>query len=585
MITKAIRSMTIDDKAAEEKTYAAEKDVAWLRGTVILFNSLVYFLFLRDGDVIPWLANTIVGISVGYAIFMMVYQPYRKYPIILLGNITFIADALLILIWIYATGGFESPFYLLWYVSLIAVSFRFSSRIILISAFFYSLSYFGLIYAIGEIEGNVVDLLIRIAYIVFTAFLGIVISKEMFKQTRQKKEMEELAREAGEAEEQLILQTQLYQNLLKAQSEIGEGVSITEGERFIYVNDALCKIYGYSEEELLLMPSFLNIIAPEEREAYTQIFQRRFSDTVVAENGQTTIITKEGKKKYITFSEKMMETGGKKQIFSIIRDITDEVRSKESLLQKTIDLAKSKELDKKKDEFIGVASHELKTPLTSIKGYAQLLEDALIEEPENPELAKLYIKKTQHQINRVCELVDDLLDVSRIQAGKIMFNISEFDIGELVDEVTEGMQHTAKHFPIEIENRLSQIVKGDKMRLEQVLTNFISNAIKYSPKACPVYINMNKEKDEVLIAVKDFGIGIPGQDLKKIFDRFYRVENLMKNVPGLGIGLYISAEIIKRHHGRIWAESEPGKGSTFYFTLPVEDKAEKAFTTTDPQCL
>lgn len=569
ILPKAVHSFAVGANAAEEKTFAAEKDVSWLRATIIVFNSLVY-IFLQDNlDVIEWLANIIIVIAFLYSFTVVLYQPYRKFPILLSSNITYVTDATLITLWLFATGGFESPFYLLWYISLIAVSFRFSSKTIILTAFIYSICYLSLIFLMGDWLGNVTELAVRIGYIFFTAMLGVVISREMLKQTQQKKEMEQLAREAGQAEEKLKVQTELYHNLLKAQSEIGEGVSITEGERFVYVNDALCRIYGYSKKELLSMSSFLQLIAPEEREAFTKIFKRRFSDSLVAENGQTSIIRKDGKKIYVTFSEKMMDFNGSKQLFSIIRDITDEVRSKETLLQKTIDLAKSKELDKKKDEFIGVASHELKTPLTSIRGYAQLLEQVLNEDTVDPDTARLYINKTQHQIDRVCELVDDLLDVSRIQAGKIMFNISEFDIGELVQEVAENLQHTSKTYTIEIHNKIHEIVKGDRMRLEQVLTNFITNAIKYSPKAERVIVTMRRVKNEVVVSVKDFGFGIPSKDLKKIFNRFYRVNKVEKKVPGLGIGLYISAEIVKRHNGRIWAESKPGEGSTFYFTLPV----------------
>lgn len=569
ILPKAVQSCSIGNNAAEEKTFAAEKDVSWLRGAIIIFNSLIYIFFIDKTGVIPWLANIIIVIACLYAFAVIFYQPYRKYPILLSSNITYISDATLITLWILATGGFESPFYLLWYISVIAVSFRFSSRTIILTAFIYSICYIGLIFFIDEITGNITELVVRVSYIFFTALLGVVISREMLKQTQQKRQMKQLAKEAGEAEEKLKVQTQLYQNLLKAQSEIGEGVSITEGEKFVYVNDALCRIYGYSKEELLSMSSFFEIIAPEERENFMKIFKRRFEDTLVAENGQISIIRKDGKKIYVTFSEKMMDFNGKKQLFSIIRDISDELRSKETLLQKTIDLAKSKELDKKKDEFIGVASHELKTPLTTIKGYAGLLEEVLTDTPVDTETIMLYIKKTQHQIDRVCKLVDDLLDVSRIQAGKIMFNITEFDIGEMVEEVTEGLQYTSRNFSIEIENWFSKLVKGDKMRLEQVLTNLITNAIKYSPKAGKVIVKMSRGNKEIVIAVKDFGMGIPAKDLKRVFNRFYRVNSAEKKIPGLGIGLYISAEIIKRHKGRIWAESEPGEGSTFYFTLPV----------------
>lgn len=230
------------------------------------------------------------------------------------------------------------------------------------------------------------------------------------------------------------------------------------------------------------------------------------------------------------------------------------------------DIHDQKMLNEKKDEFIGIASHELKTPLTSIKAYVQLLERQ-VAEMDNPSV-KTYISKTQVYIDRLHHLIADLLDVSRIQAGKLKFNMAEFDFDEFVTESVENIQYTTSK-QIILNGHAGCKIKGDRQRLEQVCTNLLSNAIKYSPKADKVMITVSRDEHEVTVAVTDYGIGIQKENLDRVFDRFYRVDGITHQFQGLGIGLYIAHEIIKRHNGRAWAESEEGCGSTFYFTLPV----------------
>lgn len=229
------------------------------------------------------------------------------------------------------------------------------------------------------------------------------------------------------------------------------------------------------------------------------------------------------------------------------------------------DIHDQKMLEEKKDEFIGIASHELKTPLTSIKAYMQLLQTMV---PEGSTL-KNYVKKTNGFVDKLNGLITELLDVSKIQAGKLQFNMEQIDLSVLVRESVESVQHSSTTHKIIIEDDLPiRKVTGDKMRLEQVLINFLTNAVKYSPQANKVIVKAWEEDDRVIVSVRDFGLGIPRENQKKIFDRFYRVEGLSPHISGLGIGLYIASEIVRRHKGKVWVESEEGKGSTFYFCLP-----------------
>ncbi len=229
-----------------------------------------------------------------------------------------------------------------------------------------------------------------------------------------------------------------------------------------------------------------------------------------------------------------------------------------------IHLQKIKE--EKKDEFISIASHEMKTPLTTAKAYLQMLESSLDESNED---ATLFAKKASQAVNRLNELISELLDVSKIRLGKLNYTITTFNFNDMIESAVENIQLTSPTHTIIKTGRVRDEVTGDKERLQQVVINLLSNAIKYSPNATQVFITIAQENDEIKVAVKDTGIGIGMENVRKIFDRYHRIEEHAVQFQGLGIGLFISYEIIQRHHGKLWVESERGKGSTFYFTLPV----------------
>ena len=230
------------------------------------------------------------------------------------------------------------------------------------------------------------------------------------------------------------------------------------------------------------------------------------------------------------------------------------------------DIHEQKINEQQKDEFISIASHEMKTPLTTAKGYLELLLSELGEENQT---ALLYANKANQAVERLHSLVTELLDVSKIQNGKLNYNISTFDFNKMLDETIEDIQLTAKNHSLKkIGNSLLQI-KGDKDRLQQVLINLLSNAIKYSPNADKVVIKVEQQHEKIQVSVQDFGIGMSNQHFDKVFERYYRVQEHAVYFQGLGIGLHISNNIIKRHEGKMWVDSEPNKGSIFYFTLPL----------------
>ncbi|WP_214070480.1 PAS domain-containing sensor histidine kinase [Mucilaginibacter sp. dw_454] len=236
-----------------------------------------------------------------------------------------------------------------------------------------------------------------------------------------------------------------------------------------------------------------------------------------------------------------------------------------------VDITDQKLLQQQKDDFIGIASHELKTPVTSIKAYTQVLEKMLLKKGDLKEAAM--IGRMDAQIDRLTSLIGDLLDVTKINAGKLQFNDTEFDFVPMVQDLVEDLQRTTeKHTLIERHAKIG-MVYGDKERIGQVISNLITNAIKYSPQADQIVISTTLKGDEVQLCVQDFGIGITQDKLNKVFEQFYRVSGDMQHTfPGLGLGLYISSEIIKREGGKIWVNSQVGKGSTFCFAIPLHGK-------------
>lgn len=227
-----------------------------------------------------------------------------------------------------------------------------------------------------------------------------------------------------------------------------------------------------------------------------------------------------------------------------------------------------KQAERTKDEFITMASHELKTPLTSIKGYMQMV-DRLMERDQKEE-ARKFMERTRQQLEKLNILIDDLLDTSKIASGKLDFKNGLYDVDVIIENAVDIIRQTYPSHQIISTGKANVKVFGDQIRIEQVILNYLTNAIKYSPDSTEILFDVSVLScDEVMINITDSGIGIPKDKQGDLFTKFYRVEESSNRFQGLGMGLYICAEIIKRHHGRYGVDSEPGKGSSFYFTLPV----------------
>jgi len=231
---------------------------------------------------------------------------------------------------------------------------------------------------------------------------------------------------------------------------------------------------------------------------------------------------------------------------------------------------KMKQLEQQKDEFIATASHELKTPITTLKAYTHFLI-SYFKKLDN-QTSTMYLQKMEAQVNRLIVLISDLLDMTKIQAGQLQLRLITFNLNQLIMEIAEEMQLTTRQ---KIKTILDHdiYIYADRERIGQVLTNFISNACKFSPPSKEIIIGTRVINDQLELRVQDFGSGIPKEKQARVFERYYQVEDpSLAAHPGLGLGLYISKQIIKRHHGKIWFESQSNVGSSFYFSLPLKPK-------------
>lgn len=311
------------------------------------------------------------------------------------------------------------------------------------------------------------------------------------------------------------------------------------------------RIYGYTAEEII-GKSVAILIPPNRKNDFPHIMSKLKKGERI-EHFETQRFTKDGRIIDVSISVSPLKNKQGKIIGAskIARDITEK-----------------KTLERRKDDFISLASHELKTPVTSIKGYTQILKKLSAEE-SNPTVIK-YLGKMDQQITKLTNLITDLLDVSKAAQGKLDYTDSTFSLDKTIEEIIEDIQHVSATHQIMFENKIPVTICGDQERIGQVIINLLTNAIKYSPDADRVVVRMEQKQDAVRIHVQDFGMGIPAHALPKIFERFYRAYNEEQPVySGLGIGLYISNEIVTRHNGTISVDSTVNKGTTFTVSLPL----------------
>jgi PAS domain S-box-containing protein len=312
------------------------------------------------------------------------------------------------------------------------------------------------------------------------------------------------------------------------------------------------QIFGYAEADIVGQ-SILKLI-PEELHHEEPIILGRLRNGEKIDHYETTRQTQDGRliSVSLTISPIRDKDGRVTGVSKIARDITEQ-----------------KQDEQRKNDFIGMASHELKTPLTSLTALVQMLELKLREntDPFVPQA----LSRARLQTKKMISLINGFLNISRLESGKLEINRQMFDLVALITEQLDEISLTVTSHVFYFDPPLAIDVFADREKIGSVISNLFTNAVKYSPKGKRVEVATKLLGNEVLVSVKDEGMGIRPQDLPRIFDRYYRVgSEHTRHISGFGVGLYLSAEIIRRHEGRIWTESEKGVGSTFYFSLPLK---------------
>jgi two-component system sensor histidine kinase VicK len=315
-------------------------------------------------------------------------------------------------------------------------------------------------------------------------------------------------------------------------------------------NNSAERLFGYTAEEMIGQ-SIVKLIPEDRLQEEPEIISRLKKGQRV-DHFETKRITKYGKllDVSLTISPVMDSTGGIIGISKIARDITDK-----------------KQEEQRKNDFIAIVSHELKTPLTSMRSYVQLALAKAVQREDT--FTQNVLRRAETQTGKMTTLIQDFLNLSRLEEGKMSLNISDFSLSELMEEVLSDTLMLSPSHLIKYEACPEVMITADREKIGQVLTNLIGNAIKYSPEGTTVTIQCVLNSGTVEFSVTDEGYGISKVDQSRLFERFYRVDNSRKqHVTGFGIGLYLVAEILKLHEEKVRVQSELNKGSTFSFVLP-----------------
>jgi two-component system sensor histidine kinase VicK len=310
-------------------------------------------------------------------------------------------------------------------------------------------------------------------------------------------------------------------------------------------------IQGISNDANLTLQELINVIEPLDRKSFTDAVNHAIlhENTFVIEYRINT--PDEHNQKWVRTSGIVYSHDGRhKNVLGTIFDITEQKLN-----------------EQRKNDFITMVSHELKTPLTSVNGYVQICLSKAQKLGDTSTSSLLM--KTSNQIGKMNTLINGFLNVSRLESAQIYIERSKFDMAHLLLEVEDESVASISTHNVFFAPTEQTLVIADRDKISQVINNLITNAVKYSPHESNIYVSCDTKGDWAIISVKDEGMGISEQNLPKLFERYYRVEDTLQAVSGFGIGLYLCYEIVSRHDGSIWAESQLGKGSTFYFTLPI----------------
>ncbi|GHE44619.1 hypothetical protein GCM10017764_29800 [Sphingobacterium griseoflavum] len=391
-----------------------------------------------------------------------------------------------------------------------------------------------------------------------THFIGVQNDITARKDQEERVTMESMAaeREIARRAENLLISENYFKTIVET---IGESMIVTDHHaRIVNVNDSFLQTFKLTESEVL--DKYLFDIAT-------------FSKLPVLREAISNLLVTEDRIKDLTIQHKFPYIGERTLKFNASR-VQMEGLFKDRLLIVIDDITESKIFEKRKEDFLKMASHELKTPLTVIKGYIQLMSKMLV--PSYQQMGNI-LDKSAGQVKRLEQLIDELLDVSKIDSGKLQVYNAIFNFDNMILEAVDRINNECAIPLVTVHGSTSIELDGDEVQLSQAFVNLLNNAIKFSPAHKPVEVNLANIKNHIKVSVKDHGIGIHVSDQEKIFERFYRASHTQEKFPGMGIGLYLTETVIKQHGGSIWVDSEPDQGATFSFILPLDTKQRSPY--------
>lgn len=379
-------------------------------------------------------------------------------------------------------------------------------------------------------------------------------AEEELKKYQEKLEkiVEERTAELKRLNKKLKDSEKKYRNMIQTTSE---GIWVSDRQwKTMFVNKRMAEMLGYSLKELM-RSDMLSVVTPDSRDKI--LIQRKLREQGISDVFEIRLRRKDEIDFWALVSSKAItdEKGQFTQCLAMITDITD-----------------LKRMDQLKDEFLGMVSHEMRTPLTVIIGGLDtvLTENVRISYDDMQSL----LKDSLMEAERLANILENLLELSRLQANRLFLHNEPVNIPKLVYDVVDHVKKGATHklicdFPAKM-----PVIDADPLRIERILNNLIQNAIKYSPLGSEIRIFAKKDKTGIIIGVKDEGIGISLESQAKLFNPFQRLETGPDEIKGVGLGLSVCKRLVEAHHGRIWLESEPNIGSTFFFSLPFNKSSQ-----------
>lgn len=584
---RAARRERSRKKAFSEKVFAAEKNVAIIRNWVVGLSTLCFVLMDKTYMKLEF-AYPLVFVIWSYSANVYFFEPYRNYKILSASWFTAISDSLFLSAWIFATGGYYSPFYLIFYPSMVAVAFRFSLKTTMITAFAYSLIYIILLTFMNNLAGKEIELLYRCCMIFLSGYFASIITRETLHQTEAKVQMQELARAAKDAEaklkelndsleatvqertRRLEESTQRFRTIIEAIPQMA-WTSTPNGEAD-YFNQKWYDFTGASFEQLQNW-GWKNYIHPDDVERTTLAWNMTLTTGSLFEI-EYRWRRKDGKYRWLLGRAlPVKDADGNVTLWvGTGTDIHDQKMLSQSLEQKINEHTKelteaNHELARSNqdlEQFAYVASHDLKEPLRMISSYTQLLNKKL--EASFDTDSNEYMRFILDGAQRMSNLINDLLDYSRV--GRTNDIKQQISLDEILSTSLSNLQAKINDTQATIRYDNMPVIRAVYSQILQLFQNLIDNAIKFrKPGESPVVeIKCEEKRNEYLFSVSDNGVGIQKEYSERVFVIFQRLHNRDK-YSGTGIGLAICKKIVEFHGGKIWLESEPEKGTTFYFTL------------------